>query len=75
MVGEEIGSFCLGILNGEGEMRPINRTHIVLIPKGKDPKTMKEFGPISLCSVLYKIIAKTLANRLKGVLNDIISPS
>lgn len=36
---------------------------------------MKEFRPISLCSVLYKIIAKSLVNRLKTVPNSIISPS
>lgn len=43
------------------------------IPKSRNPQEMKEFRPISLCNVLYKICSKVLALRLREILDDIIS--
>lgn len=56
-------------------MDPINGTLIALIPKSKDSKRMNEFRPISLCNVVYNLLAKALAKKLKGVLGSIIDPA
>lgn len=49
--------------------------YIALIPKIQNPRKVIDFRLISLCNVIYRIVAKTLANRLKQTLNDIISPT
>ncbi|GAU36575.1 hypothetical protein TSUD_362450 [Trifolium subterraneum] len=51
----------------------LNETNICLIPKCDNPTLMKDLRPISLCNVLYKMISKVLANRLKCCLDKCVS--
>lgn len=73
VVGDDVITTCLDFLNGSGGVEELNHTLIALIPKVSNPKKVTEFRPISLCYVIYKLISKTLANRLKMVLSDVIS--
>ena len=71
-MGNDVTSLALNVLNGVGDPSEINKTLIVLIPKVKKPSNASEFRTTSLCSFLYKIISKTLANRLKIILSNIV---
>lgn len=51
----------------------INSTFIALIPKSDSPSLFNNLWPISLCSCLYKIIAKIISNHLKLILSRHIS--
>ena len=56
-------------------VRSLNATFLVLIPKKGNVEDIKDYRPISLLGSLYKILAKVLANRLRRVLDKVISPS
>ena len=63
----------LSCLNSSFILKSINHTSIALIPKVKNRERVSEFRPISLCNVIYKVVNKVIANRLKPFLNSIIS--
>ena len=75
IVGDDVITAMLDFLNSGLMLLEINYTHIVLIPKIKVPKKISDYRPISLYNVIYKIISKVLANRLKIILPYLISPS
>jgi len=37
------------------------------------PETLKDYRPINLCNVLYKVVYKCLVNRLRPLLEGVIS--
>lgn len=73
IVGDDVSVSILKFLNCRGSIEDFNETFICLIPKVQNALAMKNFRPISLCSTMYKIVSKILANRLKSVLSGLIS--
>uniref|UniRef100_A0A803PJ70 Reverse transcriptase n=1 Tax=Cannabis sativa TaxID=3483 RepID=A0A803PJ70_CANSA len=74
-LGGDLCAALLDILNNNASMASINKTLIVLIPKKSNASSLKDFRPISLCSTLYKIVSKAIANRIKPTMENIISPT
>ena len=74
-IGDDVATNVLSFLN-LGKLAPsLNHTFISLIPKVKSPELVSQFCLIALCNILYKLVSKVLANRLKKVLPHIISKS
>ena len=74
-IGVDVAQAILTWLNSGTIYPSLNHTYITLIPKVKCPQQVTEFRPIALCNILYKLMSKGLANRLKKFLLDIIFDS
>ena len=55
-------------------MENLNKVYLILLPKTAGAESIGDFWPISLSNSIYLIIAKVLANRLREVLDGLISP-
>ena len=55
--------------------KSLNATFFSLIPKKVDASNIRDFRPISLIGSVYKLLSKVLANRMRLVLDDVISES
>ncbi|KAL0309339.1 UNVERIFIED_CONTAM: hypothetical protein Sradi_5876200 [Sesamum radiatum] len=75
IVGRDVTTCILHLLNSFVMPHDLNSIHLVLIPKCKHPEGLTQFRPISFCNVVYKIASKVIANRLKVFLDRIISPA
>ena len=64
-IGPNVVAACLDYLNNGSLDEGMNETLVTLIPKVQVPVKMTDFCPISLCNVIYKIIAKSMANRFR----------
>lgn len=67
-VGQGVRVAVLHFLNTRMMEGDLNATYIALIPKVSPATKVTDFLPISLCNVLYKLIAKVLENRMKQIL-------
>lgn len=52
----------------------LSDTLVALIPKVDNPRTFKEFRPISLCNTIYKILTKVLVHIIRPILCNLIGP-
>ncbi|KAA3468779.1 Retrovirus-related Pol polyprotein LINE-1 [Gossypium australe] len=69
-----VGGAVQGIFAGNRIEGELNNTLTVLIPKKDRPEDFSQFQPINLCSVMYKLVMKVIADRFKMVFLNFISP-
>ncbi|PKU62620.1 putative mitochondrial protein [Dendrobium catenatum] len=73
IVGDQVTAACLEFFS-TGIMDPGWKDMVViLLPKVDHPIRPSNFRPISLCQTFYKIVAKILVNRMRGLLPSLIS--
>ncbi|XP_019179708.1 PREDICTED: uncharacterized protein LOC109174921 [Ipomoea nil] len=72
-VGEDVSKFIVNCLNSGSLPEGLNDTNVVLIPKKDVPETVADMRPIALSNVLYRIMAKVIANRMKPLMGNLIS--
>ncbi|KAI5352439.1 hypothetical protein L3X38_005330 [Prunus dulcis] len=74
IIREDLCKMVKAFFQPEFSVHCLNMTEIALIPKVPNPEAVTQLRPIALCNFTYKIISKILANRLKPMLAEIISP-
>lgn len=67
-IGDDICNFVQDNFNNCRFDPWVNCTLLVLIPKLESSESIQQYRPISLCTVLYKIITKHIVNRSKPFL-------
>lgn len=71
--GMDVYQSCCSWLNLGVFPFNLNDTNVVLILKVYNHDSMRDLRPISICNIVYKILAKVLANRMKRVIFKCIS--
>lgn len=69
----EVFRYCIEWLRGNSFPGELNCMNVILIPKKENTSSIKDLRLIALCNMLYKILAKVLANRLRVILPYVIS--
>lgn len=75
VIGPDVTREIKGFFSSGGFPQEWNLTQLCLISKVNNPTTMVDLRPISLCSVMYKIVSKVLVTRLKPLLEHVVSPT
>ena len=74
MIGLEVMSVMEEFHAGRCQMESLNKFYLVLLPKTPGAECIGDFRPISLSNSIYLIIANVVPNRLREVLDGLISP-
>ena len=68
LLGKNLSTMVFDFLNGGEIPGSLNDTAIKLFPKVRNPQSIKQYRPIFVLIVLYKIATKTVANSMRRAL-------
>ena len=72
-MGEDIIDVVREFFRNGKLLKDMNTTAIALIPKMPEACLLSDYRPISCCNIVYKLISKIIANRLKPILTECVS--
>ena len=72
IVGQDVVDTVLHFFSTMDLLPAFNSTIVSLVPKSKNHNSIRDFRPISCCTMVYKCITKVLANKIKKVLPGVI---
>lgn len=75
VVGNKCTAFVMEAFRKRRYSEHMNESTVVLIPKTKNPESINQFRPIALSNVITKTITKIIANRLKLIIDKIVTPT
>lgn len=75
IVGKVVCRVVKQAFHDPNSIADINGTLLVLIPKVEAPEKLSQYRPINLCNVVYKIITKIMATRLRQYMNALVAPN
>ncbi|XP_026428903.1 uncharacterized protein LOC113324832 [Papaver somniferum] len=75
IVGDSVIQMAKQFFETEHLITQFNHINIALIPKTPMTDSADQFRPIGLCNFVYKVISKTLTNRMNPLMEKVISPN
>lgn len=75
VVGDSVSTSIIEILEVAKFSKGMDDALIVLIPKTEQLESIRQFHPISLCNVTFKLVTKVLVYRPQLIMEDIVSPN
>lgn len=67
IIKEDIKAYVWDFFNNDRLYRAANNTLVTITPKTATARMVKDYRPISRCTVVYKFISKVMATRLGKV--------
>lgn len=72
VIGHSLHDFILKVIASPYLVGFVNSTLLILIPKIDEPSSAAQFRPIVLCNVMYRVLNKILADRIKNLFPYVI---